>query len=63
MNRDSRKEFGQEEVRRGEDLRGGGGGRSNKEEVVKSLIASAIGPCTGIRCAAGDEALALDLRG
>lgn len=50
-------------MRRGEDLRGGGGGRSNKEEVVKSLIASAIGPCTGIRCAAGDEALALDLRG
>lgn len=49
-------------MRRGEDLRGGGG-RSNKEEEVKSLIASAVGPCSGILCAAGDDTLALDLRG
>lgn len=44
-----------------EDLRGVG--RSNKEREVKSLIASAIGPCAGIECGAGEEALTLDLRG
>lgn len=49
-------------MRRGEDLRGGGGGRSNKQEEVKSLIAHDI-VCTGILCTAGDQALALDLRG
>lgn len=42
---------------------GRGGRRSNKEAEVKSLIASALGLCTGIWCAAGDEAFVLDLRG
>lgn len=55
------KNLGGEEVRRGEDLIGGG--RSNKEREVESLIASAMGPCAGIVCGAGEEALSLDLRG
>lgn len=59
VGRGSGKEFRGEEVRRGEDLRGGG--RSKRE--VESLIASAMGPCAGIVCGAGEEALSLDLRG
>lgn len=57
MGRGSGKEFGGEEVRRGEDLRGGG--RSNKEREVESLIAYAMGPCAGIVCEASEEALTL----
>lgn len=42
--------------------RGVGAGRSNKEREVESLIASAMGPCAGIMCGAGEEAITLDLK-
>lgn len=50
-----------EEVRRGEDLRGGG--RTIEEREVESLIASVMEPCAGIVCRATEEAFTLDLRG